>query len=282
MFVAVAEETSFSKAARRLGITKGTVSRGIARLEDDVGAELIHRTTHKVSLSTAGTALYERTAPHLSALERALGELPERGEEPSGELRMTAPHDFAAIVLPELISQFTVRYPEVRFDVRVTNVRVDIVGERFDLAIRAAGTKIADSALKSRRLGSGRVAFYASPTYLARRGEPRAFADPKHAWIMMPGMLALMRPSKGFQPRVLVDDVLTLRNLLIEGAGVGLLPTFVTEPSVSEGRLQAVMPGITLGKSGLFALYPASKQVPRKVTAFVDFVAERLKARPLD
>ena len=106
MFAAVAEETSFSKAARRLGITKGTVSRGIARLEDDVGAELIHRTTHKVSLSTAGTALYERTAPHLSALERAFGELPERAEQPSGELRMTAPHDFAAMVLPELISQF--------------------------------------------------------------------------------------------------------------------------------------------------------------------------------
>src|SRR5215831_2147300 len=87
--VAVAEEASFSKAARRLGVTKGTVSRAIARLEDSVGAELVHRNTHKVALSTAGTALYERTAPHLSALDRAVGTLPERSEQPSGELRIT-------------------------------------------------------------------------------------------------------------------------------------------------------------------------------------------------
>src|SRR5882672_9474023 len=112
-FVAVAEETSFSKAARRLGITKGTVSRSIARLEDLLGAELVHRNTHKVALSTAGTALYERTAPHLAALDRAVGTMPERSERPSGELRITAPHDFAAILLPELVAQFLVRYPEV-------------------------------------------------------------------------------------------------------------------------------------------------------------------------
>ena len=90
IFVAVADDTSFSRAARRLGITKGTVSRAIARLEQALGTELIHRTTHRVALSTAGTALYERTAPHLSALAHAVGRLPERAEQPSGDLRLTA------------------------------------------------------------------------------------------------------------------------------------------------------------------------------------------------
>src|SRR5690348_13053202 len=101
IFRAVAVQTSFSKAAKRLGVAKGTVSRAIARLEDIVGAELLHRSTHSVALSTAGTALYERTAHHVAALDQAVKGLPERAEEPSGDLRVTAPTDFGAILLPD-------------------------------------------------------------------------------------------------------------------------------------------------------------------------------------
>jgi DNA-binding transcriptional LysR family regulator len=281
-FVAVAEESSFSKAARRLGITKGTVSRAIARLEDVVGAELIHRNTHKVALSTAGTALYERTAPHLTALDGAVGTMPERSEQPSGELRITAPHDFAAIVLPELVAQFLVRFPDVRVDIRVSNARFDLVAERFDLAVRASMGRLADSTLTARRLSVGSAAgYYASPSYLARRGEPRAFGDPKHEWVAMPAMLKLVRVPKNFRPRVLVDDMLTLRNLVRDGAGIGILPRFVTEAYVAEGRLTAIMPSHTIGAANLHIVYPSSGQVPRKVTAFRDFLVERLKAGPL-
>src|ERR1700679_3636380 len=99
IFIAVAEEKSFSKAAIRLGIGKGTVSRGVTELEVVVGAQLIHRTTHAVALSTAGTALYERTAKHLRALDDAIGNLPEPGERPSGVLRLTAPAAFGTVVL---------------------------------------------------------------------------------------------------------------------------------------------------------------------------------------
>src|SRR5690348_7586639 len=115
-FVTVASAESFSKAAKQLGVSKGTVSRAVARLERELGAELLHRTTHEVALSTAGTALYERVAPHVAALGSALGELPERAEQPSGVLRLTAAPDIAAMILPELIASFTLRYPDVRFD----------------------------------------------------------------------------------------------------------------------------------------------------------------------
>lgn len=279
-FVTVADQASFSKAARKLGVTKGTVSRAIARLEELVDAELLHRTTHKVALSTAGTALYERTAPHLAALAGAVGTMPERSEQPSGDLRITAPHDFAAIILPEIVTQFLIRFPDVRVDLRVTNLRVDLVAERFDLAIRASLGRMASSTLTARRLNLGALRFYASPSYLARRGEPRTFGDPKHEWIVMPAMLRLVRVPKGFSPRVLVDDVLTQRDLVRDGAGVGLLPGFVTEPYVAEGRLQPVMPGHALGAANISIVYPSSGQVPRKVTAFRDFLIERLKARP--
>jgi DNA-binding transcriptional LysR family regulator len=281
-FVAVAEESSFSKAARKLGIGKGTVSRSIARLEAILGAELLHRTTHAVALSTAGAALYERTAHHLAALDQAVLKLPERAEQPSGQLRITAPHDFSVIVLPEVLSQFSRRYPDIRFDVRLTNARVDLVAEGFDLAIRAAPARMKDSSLTARRLGGASIAAYAAPSYLARRGRPRQLGDAAHDWIMHPGMLTVWKPPRGTAWRFLCDDILLKRDLLRDGVGVGVLPRFVGEPYVRDGLLEPVpMREWHPAKAFFFLLYPSSGQVPRKVTALGDFLLDRLNKAPL-
>ena len=282
IFTAVAEQSSFSKAARKLGIGKGTVSRAIARLEDVVGAELLHRTTHSVALSTAGTALFERTAHHLAALDRAVIKLPERGEEPSGELRLTAPIDFGVIVLPEVLSQFARRYPEIRFDIRLTNARVDLVAEGFDLAIRAAPGKMKDSSLTVRRLGVISGYFYAAPSYIARRGKPKVLGDPKHDWIIHPNMISFWKmPAQSVRFRC--DDFLLTCNLVRDGAGVGALPRFVANASVRDGSVESVLVGSRPSFLGHFALlYPSSGHVPRKVTAFRDFLVEHLKKGPLD
>ena len=284
IFVAVADETSFSRAARRLGITKGTVSRAIARLEQALGTELIHRTMHRVALSTAGIALYERTVPHLTALAHAVGRLPERAEQPSGELRLTAPHDVGVILLPELLASFALRYPEIRLDVRLTNQSLDLVGEGFDLAIRATVTKLMrNTSLKARRLCGVDARVCASPAYVARRGEPRQFAEPGHDWIVYPGMAQTLGAPRGFQARVISDDFLLTRDILREGGGVGLLPGFVAEPYVRAGLLVQLLPAMRLrGFASYFLLYPSSAQVSRKVVAFRDFLLEYLKAHPLE
>jgi DNA-binding transcriptional LysR family regulator len=111
VFVAVAEQASFTKAARKLGIGKGTVSRAVAQLARQLGAELVHRTTHAVALSTAGTALYERTAAHLAALDQAVQKLPERAAEPSGVLRMTAPGPPQGHRVPRLPARWLTKSP---------------------------------------------------------------------------------------------------------------------------------------------------------------------------
>jgi DNA-binding transcriptional LysR family regulator len=287
IFVAVADRTSFSKAAQSLGIGKGTVSRAIAELERQVGAELLHRTTHRVALSTAGTALYERAAPHLSALDQAVRKLPEREEEPAGLLRLTAYHDIASEVLPELVAQFTMRHPAVLLDIRVNNQDVDLVAEGFDLAIRASIDRLRDSRLTARSLGRVKAGVYAAPSYLARRGEPRQFGDPKHDWVVFTPVVERIRSPKSFRPRLICDDMLTLRNLLREGAGVGPLPTYVAAPSLADGTLVEISAHPSLHRmsmsdaAGLYIIYPTSGQVPRKVTAFRDFVIDRLKAKPL-
>jgi len=282
-FLAVADEASFSRAARRLGITKGTVSRAIARLEAQLGAELVHRTTHKVALSTAGTALYERIAPHLVALDQAVRKLPERAEQPSGELRITVPYDFGVLILPGVIAQFSLRYPEVRFDVQVTNQRVDLVAEGFDLAIRASPAKMADSSLSVRRLGSPELRYYASPAYVPRRGEPSGAEDPDHEWVAFAPLERHAGRAKRARPRFHSDDLLFIRELLRDGVGVGPLPVYMAEPYVRAGTLVAVAPSLrSRGPGGYYLLYPSSGQVARKVTAFRDFLVETLRVRPVD
>jgi DNA-binding transcriptional LysR family regulator len=255
----------------------------VASLEAWVGAPLLHRTTRHVSLSTAGAALYERAAPLLASLKEAVGTLPEREEGPSGELRLTAPHDMGATFLPEVIARFTARYPSVRVDCRLTNRNVDLVAEGFDLALRASGTKLADSSLMVRRLSAIDVQLFASPAYLARRGTPRAPEDlAHHDLVMFRGLKSLSELGLSEKnARVLGDDMLFLREAAKAGSGIALLPTFLAQADVTSGQLVRVLPRFTQPSTSFVMLYPRTQHVPRKVSAFRDFLLEFLKGRPL-
>ena len=280
IFIAVAEAKSFSKAAIRLGIGKGTVSRGIAELEALLGTELIHRTTHAMALSTAGTALYERTAKHLRALDEAIGHLPEPGERPSGVLRLTAPAAFSTVVLPELLAQFSLRYPEVSFELHITNATVDIIGQGFDVAIRSVHHGIKQSMLTVRRLGEVVGGFYASPSYVARRGQPKVIS-PDHDWVLLAAAVQRWKLPRD-HVRFVCDDFTAMRELASEGAGVTFLPNYFAAPYVRSGKLEQIaIPSRSLTVP-LYILYPSRGQVSRKVIAFRDFVTEWLHKSPLN
>ncbi|WP_224367816.1 LysR family transcriptional regulator [Hyalangium versicolor] len=282
-FVAVAETNSFSEAARRLGVPKSSVSRGVARLEASVGAQLLHRTTRHVSLSTSGAALYEQVSPLLASLKKVVGTLPEREEAPSGELRLTAPHDMGATFLPEVIARFTARYPLVRVDCRLTNRTVDLVAEGFDLALRASGARLADSSLKVRRLGAIDVQLFASPTYLARRGVPRTPEElAHHDFVAFRGLKHLGELGLSEKKaHVVADDMLFLREAVKAGAGIAILPTFLAQAEVTSGQLVRVLPRYTQASTSLMMLYPRAQHLPRKVMVFRDFLVEFLQSRPL-
>ncbi|MDX2009224.1 MAG: LysR substrate-binding domain-containing protein [Myxococcaceae bacterium] len=277
VFSAVAEQSSFSKAAATLGVAKGTVSRSIAQLEALLGVELLHRTTHHVSLSTAGAALHERTQGHLSALRSAVVDLPEREEAPAGLLRLAAAPDFGAIVLPPVLSAFSRRFPAVRFDVRLSGQQVDLVKDGYDLALRVVTRPLKDSTLTVRRLGRGVASFYAAPSYVARRGRPRQLGDERHSWVLHRAFTRLVKtPAESVH--FFVDDFLLARDLLRDGVGVGVLPTFVARAYVREGLLEEVsVTGLPAMGGELVMLYPSSGQTPRKVTAFRDVLVEALR-----
>jgi DNA-binding transcriptional LysR family regulator len=283
LFEAVARTRSFSGAAKELQLPKSSVSRGIARLEQELGAQLLLRTTRQVSLTAPGTALYDRITPLLRQVGAALGELPEREEEPSGVLRVTAPTDLGVLLLAELVTRFTARHPAVSVDLHLTGRVVDLVAEKFDVALRVASA-LKDSTLVARRVAPITAQLFASPLYLARRGVPRNEAElASHDWVAFRGgaqKLRLGGPKEavGIAPRerILCDDLLFVRDALRAGAGIGLLPSFVAEPEVATGTLARVLPRIERSAGNLFVVTPAAKHVPRKVSAFRDLVVELL------
>ncbi|WP_394690076.1 LysR family transcriptional regulator [Hoeflea sp.] len=277
-FAAVAEHQSFSKAATSLGVAKGTVSRTIAQLEAELGVELLHRTTHHVALSTAGVVLYERTREHLRALQTSVANLPELEEEPSGLLRLTCSPDFGVLVLPAIITGFSRRFPNVRFDIRLSTDHEDLVREGFDLAIRVATGPLKDSALKMRRIGRGTAAFYAAPAYIARCERPQRLLDEQHSWVLHAGVIQLLKLDID-SVQFCVDDFFLARDLMRDGVGVGMLPTFIAQSYLDEGLLEEVsLQGAPEMFGDLVMLYPSSGQTPKKVTAFRDFLIEALKS----
>lgn len=289
-FEAVARTTSFSAAARELGLPKSSVSRAVARLEAELGVPLLYRTTRQVSLSAAGTALYDRVTPLLTALRSALSEMPEREELPSGLLRVTAPVDLGALFLVEVVTRFTARYPAVSVDLHLTGRVVDLVGEGFDVALRV-GASLRDSTLLVRKAAPVLVRVYASPVYLARRGTPRSEAElAGHDWVVFhsgPQRLKVQSPfvmpgsGAGASGRIGCDDLLFVRDALRAGAGLGILPTFVAEPDVAAGTLVPVLPRLEKQSGWLHIVSPAARTQPRKVTAFRDLVLELLRGRGL-
>ena len=279
IFIAVADEKGFSKAAIRLGISKGTVSRAVTELEAQRGVELLYRTTHAVALSTAGKTLYQRTAKHLRALDEAIGHLPEPGEQPSGVLRLTAAPCLGAALLPEVLAQFALRYPKVAFELHITNAVVDIVAQGFDLAIRAVAFGMKSSTLTVRRLGAVDGGFYAAPSYLARRGRPKAVSA-DHEWVLQPALVQRWKLPRE-QVRFACDDFAVMRELASEGAGVTFLPSYFATPYVRSGKLEHVPIAGRALTVPLVVLYPSKRQISRAVTAFREFLIEWLQKAPL-
>lgn len=282
LFVLVAQTASFTAAAARLGVKRSSVSRGVATLERSLGVQLFSRTTRSVALTTAGADLFAKVGPRLASLEEALGSVPEREELPSGELRLTAPNDVGETFLPAMLAGFCERYPSVRLDVRVTNRRVDLVAEGFDVALRAA-TKLSDSSLVAKRLANMEMLAYASPTYLTRAGTPKTPAEAaSHAWVWFRGMKPpATLPALADKPQIVVDDLVFVANALRAGMGIGFLPPYHAQLGVAAGRLVRVLPRVTLPSSSLYFVYPQAQHVPRKVTALRDYMVEYLEAHPL-
>ncbi len=290
-FVHVVDGASFTAAAKKLGVPTSTVSREIARLEETLGTRLLHRTTRKVALTSAGAKLYERVLPHVAALRDAARDVPEQGSHPAGSLRITVPNDLGTSYFAEVIADFLLLHPQVHFDVRLTARQVDVVAEGIDLALRIG--RMQDATLVARRVGTLDAYLFASPGYVARCGRPTAPLDLlDHACLVfrMPDGRPIAWNLTGPEGRsdvapaahLFADDFAFLRGAAIAGAGIAMLPGFIAATDVAAGRLERVLPRYEGPSAPLYAAYPSGRHLPRKVTAFRDFLVQALRARPLD
>jgi DNA-binding transcriptional LysR family regulator len=283
LFGIVAETASFSEAARRLGVPRSSVSRGIGTLEEALGVQLFNRTTRTVALSTAGAALHERIAPQLAALTASLGSLPERDQVPSGALRISAAPDLGVTVLPELLAGFAQRYPAISVDLRLSPRVVDLVAEGFDAALRISQRRLADSSLVARRLTALELGLYAAPAYLARRPPIRTVEDTRaHDWVWFRGSpVGAPFPKPDRRARISGDEMLFVYRAVVAGVGIAMLPSFLATPDVSAGRLVRLVPRYALATGALYFVHAGGAKPPRKVSAFRDYVAGYIAAHPL-
>jgi DNA-binding transcriptional LysR family regulator len=273
IFVKVVQSGSFSGAARLLGMPNTTVSAKVARLEKRLGVTLIQRTTRKLNITAAGRAYFERCVRGLEEIESAEAEVSLSAAEPRGLLRVTAPGDVAQGMLPPIVSRFLARYPRTRVEVVVANRVIDLVAEGVHLAIRAAALR--DSTLVARRFMPFSGGLWASRPYLQRKSAPRAPADlEEHDCLVFPRFSAQPlrlidgRSRVEVKPggRLAVDDPGTLRNFILQGDGIGMLPDFLAR----ETPLVRVLPKWTWTSGALSFVYPGQRFVPANVRAFID------------
>jgi DNA-binding transcriptional LysR family regulator len=284
VFAEVVATGSFTEAARRLGLSKASVSREVARLERRLGAQLLRRTTRSMSLTEVGEVFHagcQRVVEEAEQAERSVGALQA---EPRGELRLAAPVSFGQFHVAPRMPAFLARYPKLRVRFDLNDRMVDLVGEKVDLAIRITG-RLDDATLVQRRLCPIRFVVSAAPEYLRRNGTPRTPPELErhnclgvHASPWRP-MLARW-PRLRLQGDLQIDNGDALRRVAVLGQGVVCLPTYLVGDELREGRLVQILPGELVLEASAFALYPHSRNPSPKVRALIDFLAAEFGPEP--
>ncbi|MEO0679153.1 MAG: LysR family transcriptional regulator [Pseudomonadota bacterium] len=281
-FVSVMEAGGFSAAARDAGRSRSSVNRLVIALEARLGAQLLNRTTRSVSPTSTGAALYEpakRLLDDLDAIETAVA---SASTDPAGKLRISAPQSLGDLDFPKLIVGFMKAHPKVEIDVVFETRLVDPVAEGFDLALRIAEPDEETTLVDHRILELGYV-LCAAPAYLDARGEP---ADPgdlsDHAVLHQGPSHGVKRwtlegrdgnASVPVQARITSNTLDMLREAACQGLGIAMMPEFAVRSDLDSGRLKRVLSDYRLPSRMLQVIYPPTRHLSARVTAFVDFVA---------
>lgn len=281
-FVRVAEAGSFTRAATGMGVPPSSVSRSVSKLEHDLGVTLLERTTRKVALTDAGRAFFERAREALAGLEEANSLALDAAMEAHGAVRIAVPIELGTNAGP-LFAGFVAEHPRIRIELTFTNRGGELVGDLVDLAVVIG--KLPDSSLITKRLGEATNRLYAAPAYVARRGQPRTFADlTKHEAIVAravggSGRFELTGPRGvehvDVEARVVADHLQFIADCAIAGLGIALLPVWIGDRAVHDGTLVPILPKFST-QMPLHVLTHAGRHLPRRVALVRDHLATTL------
>lgn len=289
LFAQVIEHGGFAAAGRALAMPKSRLSRRVARLEEQLGVQLMQRSTRKLSLTPAGELFLRHSTEMREAAQAAFEAVAQAQTEPHGTVRLSCPVTLAQSALGPLLPAFLARYPRVRLELQVLNRAVDPVDDGVDIALRVR-PQIEDSAtLVAKTFGTSRLILVASPALLARKGPVRAPADLARldtvAMSVSDGRTSwrLQGPHDqqfvhGHAPRYVADDLQMLVCAAVAGTGCAMLPDYLCRAGLHAGQLVEVLPGWGPPPGITHAVFPARRALVPAVRRLLDFLSETLRS----
>jgi len=288
-FVQVFDAGGFSAAARQHGRSKALLSKYVTDLEDYLGVRLMNRTTRKLSLTEAGEAYYREASQLLQQLDDLDASISEQTTEPRGLLRVSAPRNFGESTLAPAIFAFLVDHPAVTLDLRLEDRYVDLVDEGIDVALRIS--TLTDSSLIARKIADMKVMVVASPSLIRKVGVPKdpeaLRALPCIVDINLQGQANWRFVEDGRTVSVHVtgpvrcNSPLVARQAAIAGLGFAMLPSYLAEPAIEEGKLAAVLADRVPTGQTLQAVYPHRRHLAGKVRALIDHLVKWFEIHPV-
>jgi DNA-binding transcriptional LysR family regulator len=286
-FTQVVEHGGYARAARALEIPKSRLSRHVASLETDLNVRLVNRSTRRFAVTEVGQEVYRHATAMLASADAALEAVEFARAEPRGTLRVACPVALAQWALAPHLPEFLARYPGVRLQLEVSNRRVDLVSEGFDLALRVRTQPSGEDGLVMRSFGQSDQVFVASPAYLARAGrptEPAQLANAEtldHAQPLGRYEWELRGPDGRSEriehsPRLACDDFVVLRTAALAGLGIARLPESVVRADLAGGTLERVLPDWDTPQGIVHLVFPTRRGLLPAVRAFIDFLAQRI------
>jgi DNA-binding transcriptional LysR family regulator len=285
-FSAVVDHGGFAAAERALGIPKSRLSRRISQLESELGVRLLQRSTRRFAVTDVGQSVHRHAQSMLAEAQAAREVVDRLSAEPRGLVRVSVPVGIAQQSMPDLLPEFLARYPQVRVQMHVSNRRVDVINEGFDVAIRVRNKLDDDGSLVMRSFGQIQELLVASPQYLKRAGRP---TEPEqlreHVTLTMNEDEArqrweLQRDGETrrveLKPRVAGFDFPMLMALARQGIGITMLPETLCAQAVRDGELEVVLPEWRLPQGIAHAVFASRRGLLPAVRVFIDFLAEKL------
>lgn len=286
-FINVLELRSYTAAARKLGLSRSHLSKQITSLEDGLGVRLLNRTTKHVSPTEIGEAYYDVCVRAVGELENAEADLGALRRMPRGKLKILAPKSLAVLELVDASRSFADAYPDLEVEVFIEDELLDIVEHGFDLALRFGEQP--NSALVARKIASFRLIPCATPRYLNKHGIPRKPADlSQHNCLRHLGMTkdsSWRFQEKGeevaaaIHGRISSNSTVFLRECLLHGEGIGLMPSYSVRRDIKARRLRPLLTKYATASLPLYAVHPSHRHLATKVRICVDFLVDWFERR---
>ena len=286
-FAKVIEHGGYAKAARALDIPKSRLSRHVTALETRLGVRLVNRSTRRFVVTEVGHEVHKHAMAMVTEADAAVEAVEFARAEPCGVIKASCPIALAQGAMAGYLPEFLARYPKVRLMLHATNRRVDVLNEGFDVALRVRTVPTGEDGLVMRTLGSSSNFLVAAPNYLAERGRPEQPDQvSKHATLAFdpdsdrPSWELFDAQGKSIRiehtPRLVCHDFIVMRNAVLAGLGIALLPESVIRADLESGKLEQVLPAWTLPLGVFHLVFPTRRGLLPSVRAFIDFLAERM------